>query len=291
MLLDLPRLLLSKSFEDTAFRRVVHRLLPPRARATLMAGLQSVFMRAQMAQRVGPRTILVADFPRCGNTWMRYMLASALHAAASGEVRRMADEPEMIGYVTSLAARNEFRPYVFAGGTSLLKTHMPHQRCFRRGIVTYRNLFGSLPSLYAMHQWQGDHMPPAEEFLLYWADYYLNFYRSWLAAAERHAGDYLFLRYEDMVADMAALFPAVLRFVGIDGLPDGAAAAIAGLYSKKDVSWKTDEAMAHRGRVEAELADRLSAAALAALDPVRAAAVAEVEARLDALRFRPETGR
>jgi hypothetical protein len=140
MILDLPRRLLSKSFEETTFRQAVRRLVPSAARAALMRGLYNAFLQSMLWRRVDARTILLADFPRCGNTWLRFMLASALHAVESGEIRQMT-EAEMIALVPSLSARADLSRQKYGPGDNMMNKHLPHRHHFRRGVVTFPELY------------------------------------------------------------------------------------------------------------------------------------------------------
>jgi hypothetical protein len=180
----------------------------------------------------------------------------------------------------------------------MLKTHLPHRPHFRRGVVTFRELYNSLPSLFAMDQWlareggssllTGQLLPP-DEFLRYWAEEFVHIYTSWLAAAQRAPGNYLFIRYEELVSSMAGLLPAILDFAGIDqdAMPAGAVSAIAGMYKRTDVSWTSPEALAVREKTQAEVAPLLTAEALRSADPALAERVAEVTAQLLEWRRRP----
>jgi hypothetical protein len=177
--------------------------------------------------RAAPGDIFVATYPKCGTTWMQYIVYLLLHGAeplpAGKRLDAVFPHLEEIG-AEAVGALPEPR---------LIKTHLPFERtpwhAGARYIVVARNPFDCAVSFY--HHTRGfvRHYDFAdgtfedffECFIRGEVDFgdYFDHLASWLP--HEHDANVLFLTYEQMLADPRAAVVAVGAFLG------GAAASVA----------------------------------------------------------------
>jgi hypothetical protein len=170
--------------------------------------------------RAAPGDIFVATYPKCGTTWMQYIVYLLLHGAeplpAGERLDAVFPHLEEVG---ADAVRALLEP-------RLIKTHLPFERtpwhAGTRYIYVARNPFDCAVSFY--HHTRGfvRHYDFAdgtfdeffECFIRGEVDFgdYFDHLASWLP----HAGDQnvLFLTYEQMLADPRAAVAAVGAFLG-----------------------------------------------------------------------------
>ncbi len=182
--------------------------------------------------RAEPGDVFVATYPKCGTTWMQYIVYLLLHAGEPlprGErLDAVFPHLEEVGDAVVRALRSP----------RLIKTHLPFERTPRnpraRYIVVARNPFDCAVSFY--HHTRGfvRHYDFAdgtfdeffECFILGEVDFgdYFDHLTSWLP----HARDpnVLFLTYEQMLADPAAAVAAVGGFLGGPAAPIAAEPAL-----------------------------------------------------------------
>jgi len=290
---NLPRQLLLWS-RSSALRSFWRASLPKGLRRVATETLLDSFIKQQLAIRVDPKTVLLADFPRCGNTWIRYMLATLLHWRETGTVVKL-DAEEFYRYCPTLAGEESYKPYYFLDNRSFLKTHMEYRPEFRRGIVTYRDPFEATRSLYilidrnnAASEGHAEPVPDPTQFLIKWMNTFHTFYSGWLAAHDKRPADFLFILYDDLVSQTAQSLTAMVEFVGLkEQLTSEVIEAVSGLYTRRDVSWKDEQAWAMRQDAETSLHETMSLGHLRRVDSTLADNVAITLDRLQHVRALP----
>jgi len=229
---------------DLAQRAGLSRWASPGVRSFLRNTLGWAVLTRQITARVDPKTILLAEFPRCGVTWLRFLIATGLHHQRTGEIRKLSHD-EMEAYAANLLGREKlYRPYRFAHGYSVLKTHSFFDPRFERAIVIYRNPFDAIRSYYAMEM-MADPLRPAnlltneETYLIRRVGEFITYYEGWLPAIRRHPDRYLAIRYEELLTPPGALLRKVFAFlhIGAADLPAHHLARIAGLYERSDANF------------------------------------------------------
>lgn len=277
----------------TPARKVWRNFMPDWLRRLAADKLVSAFLAKQISIRVDAHTVLLADFPRCGNTWIRYLLATVLHWRETGSISKLSPS-EFYHYCPTLAGQAPHEPYYFGNGTSLLKTHLPHREEFRRGIVTYRNPFESIRSLYVLtcHKSgisdQDFHDESRQaDFLLKWATTYRDFYTGWADAYRNNPANFQFIKYEELVAHTPFILSAMIRFIGLGrDIPDSLIEEVAHLYSRRDVSWRDEKSWKKRQDAEITLSAAFSADTLYTRDPQLAGTLDGILQTLEEIRLR-----
>lgn len=153
--------------------------------------------------------VLLASYPRSGNTWLRFILANLIR-----ELRR--DGPRVdfhtLGrYVPDTRRNRTLAGRIEAAGVPLfLKTHAPWTRHFRdyRAVVVVRHPANVLPSHYEhLREGAKRRLPRLSRFIRHWR-YGAAAWREWYLGWYEHAGT--IIRYEDMLAEPEACLSHVL---------------------------------------------------------------------------------
>ncbi len=284
----------------------LRRLVPAGARSWLREWTERAVVESQVARRVNDRTILLADFPRCGIGWIRFAAATVLHYQETRQWRKLSWE-EMYRYAPSLSAARDFTPYRYQGGDNLLKTHYPYHRAFRRGIIIYRNPFDAIRSMFALDHMDGKGNPyatlagssPQESYLIGRVKEYLEFHESWLAPITAQPKRYFVVKYEEMLRAAPCVLTRLVAFIGLEGaaLPRKAIDELATMYGRADVSppmremLAIDEAMRRKYDYFEQIQPVTTPETLRRLDAGMAQRVDDIVTRMDATRWQPASCR
>lgn len=188
-----------------------------------------------------PADVMIASFPRSGNTWMRFLLAETLTDQTAGfdDVNRLV--PQIGLHKPALA--------LLPGGGRLIKTHEPYRQEYPRAIYLVRDVRDAMLSLYDRGKYVGvfngmtlDVFVP--RFLRgeintigSWAGHV----RAWLESPLAYREDLLVVRFEDMRRDTGGTLARVLAFLGVSVPETKIRAAIAAnsverMRAKEDLS-------------------------------------------------------
>jgi estrone sulfotransferase len=157
--------------------------------------------------------VMLASYPRSGNTWAKFMLAELL---TGSEVDFLSNEDVVPAVGHHPRARR-----LVPGGGRLIKTHEPYRSTYGRAIYLTRDVRDVALSLHKHRAAEGFGNPPFSDFLISFVRGDLGGYgswqahvNSWLAAAEL-SPDILVVRYEDLIDDTTTKLGDMARFLGL----------------------------------------------------------------------------
>ncbi|HSJ09652.1 MAG TPA: sulfotransferase domain-containing protein, partial [Longimicrobiales bacterium] len=158
--------------------------------------------------------VLLAAYPKAGNTWLKFLLA---HYLSDGEVGF--DSVEHI--VPEIGAQRDGQRVLPRGGR-LIKTHEPFRTDYRRAIYLVRDARDVAISYYYHQLRQARFAGSLSDFVQHFvraeADPYGGWQRSvssWLDSPLQASGDMLLLRYEDVRTDPPGAMRMSLEFLGL----------------------------------------------------------------------------
>lgn len=196
----------------------------------LVAGVKHAFGLHRPGKRLAvlPDDILLASYPKSGNTWIRFLLANLVfpdQEVGFGNVHKLILDP-------TATVQRDFRR---APRPRIIKTHGSFDPRYRRVICVVRD-----PRDVAVSQYHYlrklrriEDNCPLEQFIGWFiaGDLKRNpgswgeNVGSWLATRARHPG-FLLLRYEDMLADTARELTRVAKFGSFPAAPARIAEAV-----------------------------------------------------------------
>lgn len=158
--------------------------------------------------------VLIASFPRSGNTWVRAILLELL----TGEQH----EATAFDTLAPIVGGQRNAPPLLPNGGRLVKSHEPYRRTAARAVYLIRDVRDVVPSYQRLGVGTGLPTPPFDEFLEdfvrgdaggfgRWEDHV----DSWLDAREAGA-DILVLTYEDLVADTLGVLRRIVDYLGVE---------------------------------------------------------------------------
>ncbi len=158
------------------------------------------------------RDVLLASYPKSGNTWLRFMLAElfAGQPAAFGGIR----------HVVPYVGRHRRARAILPGGGRLVKTHEPYRREYHRAIFLVRDVRDVVVSYYNRpKQRRAGGRATLKEFLPAFLRGTLNAYGSWSS----HTASWLdaagrakihVVRYEDLRRAPEEMLAGTCDFLG-----------------------------------------------------------------------------
>lgn len=280
----------------------------------VVATVVKIYDKERIVQRVNSRTILLADYRRCGVAWLRFTLATVLHYRETGEFRKMTHK-DLEVYCGTIHGHERYNPHYFNGGDSFLKTHSHYYPEFKRAIMIYRNSYEAIKSLYTQERYSLNHMSDLytvdifrgnkrkglalpggkveglsenESFLVYWSREYVSHHETWLRAIHANPENFLVIKYEDMIKNCSELLPQMISFSGLDDPPlsDKEIQTLATMYTRGYSNWPKRQDLEYRNRKFEELQDVICAEELKRLDAQLEYQIEEIHNRLDEIRIR-----
>jgi len=159
--------------------------------------------------------ILLASYPKSGNTWMKHLLVYLLTDAEHGFHGN--DDP-MIPSIGS-----DTRTSLRCGAARILKTHEPFRNSYRKAIYLVRDGRDVVISNYWYQQrqlrTQLDFETFFTDFLKGHADQYGSWHehvRSWVSGGRNNDTELLIVRYEDLLSDGVRELTNVCQFLSLD---------------------------------------------------------------------------
>ncbi|MEA3412033.1 MAG: sulfotransferase domain-containing protein [Pseudomonadota bacterium] len=157
--------------------------------------------------------VFLASYPKSGNTWLAFLVATAL----TGEEIDF----DRIGDIIPGVIDHKGRGFISASGGRIIRTHEMWRPRYRKGIYIVRDGRDVAVSYYHHQTAGGLFCGEFSEFLRWFAaggvDGYGSWARnveSWMYKIESRPESFIVLRYENMLADPAGELERVLDFLG-----------------------------------------------------------------------------
>lgn len=187
-----------------------------RARSTPALRLPIVTYRHR---RLVAADVFLASYPKSGNTWLKFMLASLLAGREIG----FDHEPDLVPPVGAHARAGP----LLADGGRLVKSHEPYSALYvrspRRAIYVLRDGRDAAVSYYYAFLRRGWYDGPFSGFLGLFLAGRVDGYgtwerhvRSWLSSPLAGDGGLLLVRYEDLLEDARGELGRVAGFLGVE---------------------------------------------------------------------------
>ena len=157
--------------------------------------------------------VFITSYPKSGNTWVRFLLANALHPDRGVNFHSIQD---LVPEVGKSEEDNRFPPY-----PRLLKSHAPYKEEYGRTIYILRDGRDVYVSYY--YYLQKDKSMSFDEFLIdtdHWPSTWGEHVEGWLDAYDR-GESVLLVRYEDLKTSPETELNRMLSFIGIDSISQG----------------------------------------------------------------------
>jgi hypothetical protein len=163
--------------------------------------------------------VYLAEYPRCGSTWLRFMMLEILTQNSAGFLDVSKTLPE-VGMHAPV-------PATLPGGGRFIKTHEPYRSDYRRAVYLVRDIRDVLFSMYACDEGFGslDYFSQGRGLEGYIESYlkgettrfgsWQGHVQSFLDSPIANSGDLLVIRYEDMRRDTEAVLMQILDFLGV----------------------------------------------------------------------------
>ena len=241
----------------------------------LVAGMKRAFglHRPGRMLPVRPEDILLASYPKSGNTWARLLIANLVHPdreVSFVNLHQLVLDPDV----------SVKRDFDRAPRPRIVKTDSSFDPRYRRVIYLVRDPRDVVIAQYHNLRTLGrieDELPIegfVERFLTGELNRHLGSWGesvgSWLAARSRHPG-FLLLRYEDLVSSTGRELKRVADFAGLQATPERIAQAVehssapmregekkqgqSAMPSAKSVNWRSDLGEPQIARIETAWGD------------------------------------
>lgn len=172
---------------------------------------------ARRHRALDPRDVMIASYPKSGNTWLRMLLSSLV----AGQIDSFDDLPRYVPELEVLGrVENAYR---LPSGGRMVKTHERWTERYCSGVYVVRDCRDVAVSYYwhqlRTGQFDGEFDDFFKKFLRGHVDGYGRWDRhisSWLDAANAAREKFLVIRYEDMLEDAVRVVEKAARFIGLD---------------------------------------------------------------------------
>lgn len=173
-----------------------------------------VALTAWRHRGLDPHDIFLASYPKSGNTWLAFLIATVL----TGEETDF----DRVGDVVPGVAYHKGRGYMLPAGGRIIRTHEMWRPAYGRGIYMVRDGRDVAVSYYHHHCATGMFSGGFSEFFRWFASGSLDGYgawdknvESWLRQIDVQPEAFLLLRYEDLLNNPASQLESVLVLLGI----------------------------------------------------------------------------
>jgi hypothetical protein len=160
--------------------------------------------------------VMIASYPKSGNTWLRALISSALgfNPASFDDLSTVVPELEML--------RKVEKCFNLPNGGRLVKTHEPWNKCYRKSIYVVRAPADVALSYFNHQVRNGDFHGSFEQFIDLFLEGKVGGYGSWarnvstwLEAHQRNPEDNLIIGYQYLLDDTESALSSVLNFIDV----------------------------------------------------------------------------
>lgn len=159
--------------------------------------------------------VFVASYPRSGSTWLRFILCELLTGTETSF--------DLVDTSVAGVGRHQKAPHLLPNSGRLLQTHEPYRSEYKRAIYLVRDVRDVIISEYLfcrrVRYFAGEFDTFFELFLHgkinrygFWGDHA----SSWLGYAEKHPGQVLIIRFEDLQRDTVQIVSQCLNFLEVN---------------------------------------------------------------------------
>jgi hypothetical protein len=161
--------------------------------------------------------VMIASYPKSGNTWLRALISSALgfNPASFEDLSAVVPELEMLRKVENC--------FKLPNGGRLVKTHESWNKCYKKGIYVVRDPTEVAMSYFNHHVRKGEFHGGVEQFLNRFLEDRIDGYgswannvRTWLEAHQRNPDAYLIIGYRHLVDHTKTALGSALKFLDVE---------------------------------------------------------------------------
>ena len=197
-----------------------------RGRATKLR-VPLVWLRHQLAVRQNDS--FLASYPRCGNTWARFLLCEIL-------TNREAGFESVASIIPTLRLRSHGRiPALLPNGGRLLRTHERYHREYEKAVYFVRDPRDVVISNYEFERGNNRFVPESfDDFVAAFVRGKVNSFgnwsqhvRGWLNSPLAQSDDFLLIKYEEMRSNTERVLGNIVKFLGVAVDPETIRKAVA----------------------------------------------------------------
>lgn len=167
--------------------------------------------------------VMLASYPRSGNTWVTLMLADLL-TGQRVDMRDHVMPSSLSGPARMISTIGDHRhaPGALPSRGRLIKTHEPYRYEYRHAIYLVRDVRDVAASVFRMREYETGRSQDWDEFLDDFAAGHVGGWGSWhdhvagWCAASRGSADILVIRYEELVDEPAIGLARISQFLEIE---------------------------------------------------------------------------
>lgn len=191
-----------------------------RTRCRVSGAKKNVRVRAIRLSLLRPSDVMLASYPRSGNTWLRYLLGDILLQKQGWETAtRLPIHPDRL--IPDFDRGDDLLDVAFDSATTrCIKTHLPWCDAFGRAIVIFRKPADSLASYYHFQRRYTETRSQVEtlgidRFCLQQVDAWLGHLESYLDAFQHGLSNIHFVTYEQLHDQPIEALRRVSRLLGL----------------------------------------------------------------------------
>lgn len=167
--------------------------------------------------RINENSLMIASYPRSGNTWLRYLLASAFYFIGSGKLEKL-EHYQMYKYIPTLMQKdNKTLEAYNINGYHLVKTHSNYLPVYKSAILLYRNPVDAIISNIIFDKLEmGKNVKNININFMFKIKQYIDFHESWLKFIYANNKKNILINYDSLLHDTPFIISKVLDYLNIN---------------------------------------------------------------------------